>query len=74
MDLRSPKSVIEWLKRRPGTFESNSENRVWRKAWEEFNDGEYHPGESIRFMSYVLEAGFDVRPTALGGYILDAKP
>ena len=53
MDLTSPKPVIEWLNRRPGTFEATSENRVWRKAWQEFNDGSYHQGHEVDMWDIV---------------------
>ncbi len=63
-----------WLGRRPGVFEAPTEREVWDKAWKAFS-GEDRPGSgSFEFMMYVGEAGFEVRPTTLGGYILDTKP
>lgn len=70
----SERDVAVWLSRRPGTFEADSENKVWRKAWHKFADKRYPKGQDLAFMMMVNDAGFDVRPTALGGYILDAVP
>ncbi len=63
--------VRTWLARRPGTFEQDSERRCWRAAWEHFNDAHYPVGHDVEFMMIVEDLGFGVRPTALGGFILD---
>lgn len=68
----TPQDVRAWLHRRPGTFEADTENRCWDAAFRHFEDGRGFGG-SFAFQVMVGDAGFDVRPTALGGYILDVK-
>ena len=63
-----------WLERRPGVFEAPTERETWEKAWQAFSGLPALRGDSLDFMMYVGEAGFEVRPTTLGGYILDTKP
>lgn len=70
----SPRDVAVWLSRRPGTFEADTEDRVWGKAFKHFRGSRFPKSQDLAFMMLVNDAGYDVRPTALGGYILDAKP
>ena len=65
--------IFTWLGRRPGVFEAPTEREVWIKAWQAFSGIPNLNGDSLDFMMYVGEAGFEVRPTTLGGYILDTK-
>ncbi len=68
------KDILVWLGRRPGVFEAPTEREVWDKAWKAFS-GEDRPGSgSFEFIVSVQDHGFDVRPTTLGGYILDTVP
>ena len=66
--------ILLWLGRRPGVFEAPTEREVWTKAWLAFSGLPALRGGSLGFMMIVRDAGFEVRPTTLGGYILDTKP
>ncbi len=62
-----------WLSRRPGVFECDTERQCWKAAHEHFSGGD--AGRmALEFMIAVRDCGYDVRPTRLGGYILDVKP
>ncbi|MEX0922114.1 MAG: hypothetical protein WDZ84_05010 [Rhodovibrionaceae bacterium] len=73
-DSITDQDVRAWLSRRPGLFERDTENRCWRAAFDHFADGRgLSEIEYFEFMSACENAGFDVRATALGGYVLDAS-
>jgi hypothetical protein len=63
--------VILWLGRRPGCFEAPTDRGCWTLAWEAFSGIPDLQGSSFAFMLAVKDEGFNVRPTTLGGYILD---
>ncbi len=64
---------ILWLARRPGVFEDPTERETWTLAWLAFSGIPDLRGSSLGFMMAVEKEGFAVRPTCLGGYILDTK-
>ena len=61
---------------KPGPFTARTANAVWRAAWENFCDGANNGGSEtqLEFILLVWDAGLDVRPTTLGGYIMDVIP
>ena len=63
-----------WLERRPGVFEAPTERETWDAAWKAFSGADRPADGSFEFIVSVGEHGFEVRPTTLGGYILDTKP
>ncbi len=63
-----------WLARRPGVFEALTERGTWTLAWLAFSGIPDLRGSSLGFMMAVEAEGFAVRPTCLGGYILDSLP
>ena len=66
--------IVLWLARRPGVFEAPTERGCWTLAWLAFSGIPDLRGSSLGFMMAVREEGFEVRPTTLGGYILDSLP
>ena len=66
--------IVLWLARRPGVFEAPTERGTWTLAWLAFSGIPDLRGSSLGFMMTVRDAGFEVRPTCLGGYILDSLP
>ena len=60
-----------WLGRRPGVFESPTEREVWEKAWSAFSGLSIRESAFLDFTLVVRAAGFEVRGTTLGGFILD---
>ncbi len=66
--------IVLWLARRPGVFEAPTERGTWTLAWRAFSGLDELRGSSLGFMMAVEAEGFAVRPTCLGGYILDSLP
>ncbi len=66
--------IVLWLARRPGVFEVPTERGTWTLAWLAFSGIPDLRGSSLSFMMAVEAEGFAVRPTCLGGYILDSLP
>ena len=66
--------IVLWLARRPGVFEAPTERGTWTLAWLAFSGILDLRGSSLGFMMAVEAEGFAVRPTCLGGYILDSLP
>ena len=65
-------TLATWAASKPGPFVARTEGEVWRLAWRNFNECPMGGITSeLDFMMRLGVAGFDVRPTALGGYVLD---
>ena len=61
-----------WIEGKPGPFAARTPDNVWDAAWKNFNEGLTGGITSeLDFMMRVGDAGFDVRPTGLGGYVLN---
>ncbi len=68
-------ALATWVASKPGPFAGRTHDAVWDMAWRNFNEGPTGGINSeLRFMMRLGEAGIDVRPTCLGGYILDSLP
>ena len=67
-------ALASWIASKPGPFTGRTHDDVWDAAWKNFCAGPTGgiDGQLI-FMLRLGEAGIDVRPTGLGGYILDSK-
>ncbi len=68
-------TLLTWIESKPGPFTARTPDSVWDAAWANFNEGPTGQidGQLI-FMLRLGEVGIDVRPTGLGGYVLDSKP
>ncbi len=66
--------IALWLARRPGVFEAPTERGTWTLARLAFSGIPDLRGSSLGFMMAVEAEGFAVRPTCLGGDILDSLP
>ncbi len=63
-----------WIVSKPGPFAGRTPDSVWRAAFSNFLEGPTGGiNNEVRFMMRLGEAGIDVHPTGLGGYVLDSK-
>lgn len=68
-------AIETWIASKPGPFTGRTPDSVWTLAWRNFNEGPTGGiNNELGFMMAVGDAGVEVRPTTLGGYILDTKP
>ncbi len=69
------RELATWIASKPGPFAGRTQDSVWDRAWANFNEGPTGRIDSqLDFMMRLGEVGIDVRPTGLGGYVLDSKP
>ncbi len=67
-------TLLTWIESKPGPFTARTQDAVWDAAWKNFNEGPTgRIDRQLDFMMRLGEVGIDVRPTGLGGYILDSK-
>ncbi len=67
-------ALATWIASKPGPFVARTHDDVWDAAWLAFSGIPDLRGSSLGFMMAVEAEGFAVRPTCLGGYILDSLP
>ena len=68
------RELATWIASKPGPFSGRTQDSVWDMAWRNFNEGPTGGIDSqLDFMMRLGEVGIDVRPTGLGGYVLDSK-
>ncbi len=68
-------ALATWIASKPGPFTARTQDAVWDAAWKNFNEGPTgRIDRQLDFMMRLGEVGIDVRPTCLGGYILDSLP
>ena len=67
-------ALATWVASKPGPFAGRTHDDVWDMAWRNFNEGPTGGlANQVKFMMHLGEAGIDVHPTGLGGYVLDSK-
>lgn len=67
--------IALWIAGMPGPFSGRTPDDTWRKAYKNFERG--RTGQVVNqfdFMIKVQNAGHDVVPTSLGGWILTGAP
>ncbi len=67
-------TLATWVASKPGPFTGRTQDSVWDMAWANFNEGV--TGQITRQLDFMMrlgEVGINVRPTGLGGYVLDSK-
>ena len=65
-------ALATWVASKPGPFSGRTPDAVWNAAWANFNEGlTGQINSQLDFMIRLGQAGIDVRPTTLGGYVLD---
>ncbi len=65
-------ALATWIESKPGPFSGRTHDDVWDMAWKNFCAGPTGGlANRVKFMMHLGETGIDVRPTALGGYVLE---
>jgi len=64
--------ISQWLESKPGPFAGRTPAAVWGSAHENFRDFGHGCELQVEFIVRAQGAGLDVRPTGVGGFVLDS--
>lgn len=67
--------IALWISGKPGPFAGRTPEATWKQAYKNFCKGIESPVKNaFDFMIRVQNAGYDVVPTDLGGFVLTRAP